>query len=92
MSALMMLGELCAVSAFVTHVVGLQCALPFIVALRALGRVLRRVILSEMKAVRRFFSLHKTGCSSASRRADLLCAPQTGKNNSDRVPTNKKKY
>ena len=86
----MMLGELRAVSAFVTHVLGLHCALPSIVVLRALGRVLRRVILSEMKAVRRFFSLHKTVCSSASRRAHLFCAPQRGKNNSDRVPTNKK--
>ena len=44
----MMLGELRGVSAFVTHVLGLHCALPSIVALRALGRVLRRVILSEM--------------------------------------------
>ena len=86
----MMLGELRGVSAFVTHNLGLHCALPSIVALRALGRVLRRVILSEMKAVRRFFSLHKTGCSSASRRAHLFGATQTGKNNSDRVPTNKK--
>ena len=64
----MVLGELCAVSAFVTHVVGLHCALPSIVALRALGRVLRRVILSEMKAVRRADSIHKTVCSSAFRR------------------------
>ena len=52
MSALMVLGELRAVGAFVTHVVGLHRALPFIAALRAVGRVLRRVILSEMKAVR----------------------------------------
>ena len=86
------LGEMRAVGAFVTHVVDLYYALPSIAALRAAGRVLRRVILSEMKAVRRFFSLHKTGCSSASRRAHLCCAPQTGKNNSYRVPTNKKKY
>ena len=79
-----------AVSASFTRVVGLHCALPSIATLSAASRVLRRVILSEMKAVRRFFSLHKTGCSSASRRAHLFCAPQTGKNNSDRVPTNKK--
>ena len=65
---MMMLGELRGVSAFVTHVLGLHCALPSIVALRALGRVLRRVILSEMKAVRRADSIHKTGCSSAFRR------------------------
>ena len=78
------------VSALFTHVVGLHCALPSIATLSAASRVLRRVILSEMKAVRRFFSLHKTGCSSASRRAHLFGATQTGKNNSDRVPTNKK--
>ena len=64
---MVMLGELRAVSAFVTHVVGLYCALPSIAALRALGRVLRRAILSEMKAVRRADSIHKTGCSSAFR-------------------------
>ena len=46
---MMMLGELRAVGAFVTHVVGLHCALPSIAALRTLGRVLRRVIPSEMK-------------------------------------------
>ena len=63
---MIVLGELCAVSAFVSHVVGLHCALPSIVALRALVRVLRRAILSEMKAVRRADSIHKTGCSSAS--------------------------
>ena len=84
----MMLGKLRAVGAFVTYVVGLHCALPSIATLSEASRVLRRVILSEMKAVRCFFSLHKTGCSSASRRAHLFCAPQRGKNNSDRVPKN----
>ena len=72
----MMPGELRAVSAFVTHVVGLHCALPSIAALRALGRVLRRVILSEMKAVRRADSIHKTGCSSAFRRTQH-CEPRS---------------
>ena len=56
---MMMLGELRGVSTFVTHVLGLHCALPSIVALRALGRVLRRVILSEMKAVGTADSVHK---------------------------------
>ena len=69
--------ELRAVGAFVTHVVGLYCALPSIVALRALGRVLRRVILSEMKAVRRADSIHKTGCSSAFRRTQKHCEPRS---------------
>ena len=46
---MVMLGELRAVGAFVTHVVGLHCALPSIAALSAASRVLRRVILSEMK-------------------------------------------
>ena len=71
---MMMLGELRGVSAFVTHNLGLHCALPSIVALRASGRVLRRVILSEMKAVRRADSIHKTGCSSTFRRTQKHCA------------------
>ena len=45
---MMILGELRAVGAFV---VGLHCALPSIAALRAVGRVLRRAIFSEMKAI-----------------------------------------
>ena len=69
--------DVCAVSAFFTHDAGLHCALPSIATLSAASRVLRRVILSEMKAVRRFFSIHKTVCSSASRRALLFCAPQS---------------
>jgi hypothetical protein len=84
----MALGELRAVGAIVTHVVGLHCALPSIVALRAAGRILRRVILSEMKAVRRADSIHKTVCSSASRRTQEYCAPRSLKNSSDRVPKN----
>ena len=76
MSALVMLGELRAVGAFVTYVAGLHCALPSIAALRAVGRVLRRFILSEMEVVRRKDSIHKTACSSVPRRALLFCAPQ----------------
>ena len=78
-----------AVIASLSHVVGLHCALPSIATLSAASRVLRRVILSEMKAVRRFFSIHKTVFSSASRCTQKYCAPQSGKNNSDRVPKNK---
>ena len=74
---MMMLGELRAVGAFVTNVAGLHCALPSIAALRALGRVLRRVILSEMKAVRRADSIHKTVFSSAFRRTQKHCEPRS---------------
>ena len=64
----MVLGEMRAVGAFVTHVVNLYHALPSIAALRAAGIVLRRAILSEMRAVGTADSVHKTVCSSASRR------------------------
>ena len=74
---MMMLGELSAVGAFVTHVVGLHYALPSIAALRAAGRVLRRVILSEMGTVGTADSMHKAVFSSASRRASKYCAPQS---------------
>ena len=40
MSALMVLGEMRAVGSFVTHVVDLHHALPFIANLRVAGRVL----------------------------------------------------
>ncbi len=85
---MVVLGKLRAVGAFVTHVVGLHCALSSIAALRKLGRVLRRAIPSEMKAVRRADSIHKAVCSSAYRRTQKHCAPQSEKNNSDRVPKN----
>ena len=85
----MMLGELRAMGAFVTHVVGLHCALPSIAALRAESRVLRRVILSEMKAVRRFFSDTQDRLLLSFKARPLVLRTQSGKNNSDRVPKNK---
>ena len=84
----MMLGELRAVGAFITHVTGLYFALTSIAALRALGRVLRRVIISEMKAVRRADSIHKTVCSSAFRRTKKALRALKLKGNSNRVPKN----
>ena len=53
------LGEMCAVGAFVTRVVNLYHALSSIAALRAAGRVLRRAVLSEMKAVGTAGSMQK---------------------------------
>ena len=47
----MMLGEMRAVGAFITHIVNLYYALPSIAALRAAGRVLKCSVLSEKKAV-----------------------------------------
>ena len=76
MSALVVLGELRAVGTFVTHVAGLHRALPSIAALRAAGRVLRRAILSE-KAVGTADSMHKTVCSTPSRRTQKYCAPRS---------------
>ena len=49
MSALVVLGELRAVGAFVTHVVYLHHALLSIAALRAAGHVLRRADLGRSK-------------------------------------------
>jgi hypothetical protein len=63
MSALMVLGELLAVGAFVTRIVNPHRALPSISALRAAGRVLRCSVLSEKKAVRSADGLHKTANS-----------------------------
>ena len=65
MSALMVLGELRAVGAFVTHVVNLHHALPSIAALRVAGRVLQRAVLSEMKAARSADSVNKAADFSA---------------------------
>ena len=73
----MVLGEMLAVGAFVTHVVNLHHALPSIAELRAAGHVLRMVILSEMKAVGTAGKMHRTICSSASRRTQKYCAPQS---------------
>ena len=64
----MVLGEMRAVGAFVTHVVNLHHALPSIAELRAAGHVLRMVILSEMKAVGTAYSMRRAVCFSASRR------------------------
>ena len=62
---MMVLGEMRAVGAFVTHVVNLYHALPSIAALRAAGRVLRRAVLSEMKAVGTADLMHKAANSSS---------------------------
>ena len=75
--SLMVLGEMCAVGAFVTHVVNLYHALPFIAALRAAGRVLRRAIRSEMEAVGTADSMHRAVCSSTPRRTSKYCVPQS---------------
>ena len=61
---MVVLDELRTVSAFVTHVANLHRIFPAIAALRAAGRVLRRAVLSEIKAVRSADSMHKTASSS----------------------------